>query len=84
MCLKKFPIYRAGAVAVNLGGEIPRCGRLVDAVWDLEKKAKFVILTPNECGELKTAKMTSSHLDFVGSGKSGKKKSKLSSRSSSL
>nr|CAB3267473.1 E3 ubiquitin-protein ligase UBR5-like [Phallusia mammillata] len=44
VCLRHFPIYHAGAVAVNISTGTPKMGMLLESVWDLEKKAKFQII----------------------------------------
>jgi len=44
VCLRHFPIYHAGAIAVNLSGGTPKVGELLESVWSLDKKSSFKLL----------------------------------------
>ena len=45
MCLRSFPIYHGGAIAVNISGGFPKIGRLLQSVWRNDTKASFEILS---------------------------------------
>ncbi|CAK8697546.1 unnamed protein product [Clavelina lepadiformis] len=58
VCLRNFPIYHAGAIAINVANGTPKVGRLLQSVWNLEKKSSFQILT-SKSTEHKTETNTS-------------------------
>ena len=44
VCLRSFPIYHAGAIAVNVCNGLPKVGKLLQSVWQLEAQGTFQVL----------------------------------------
>lgn len=45
VCLRNFPIYHSGAIAVNISGGLPKIGHLLQSVWKGDSKGLFKVVS---------------------------------------